>query len=73
MTDRRDDSSNPTMALAALAVAFARTLNEEDPTFVQRLKVQLETLYRELEDRPGVDMAAYEVLASTNHLFGDDE
>lgn len=66
MPNQPNEADLPIAALAALAVAFARTLNESDPTFVRRLRANAEALYRELEDRSGIADGSYEMLASLN-------
>lgn len=73
MTIPSEDKFPPISALASLAVVFARTLNESDPTFVSRLRENIEKFYRELEDNTSARDGSLEVLAYTNFLFGRGE
>ena len=64
-----DDEAQTRLGIAALAVAFAQTLGEQDDTFVRRLDAQLERVYREMEDYPSEPIGALELLRWTHELL----
>jgi hypothetical protein len=55
------DQDQTWMALAALFAALARTLGEQDESFLSRLSANLEQTYRQLEDKDE-PLAAMETL-----------
>jgi putative NADPH-quinone reductase len=56
------------MALAALFAALARTLGEQDESFLSRLSANLEQTYRQLEDKDE-PLAAMEALRWADTLI----
>ena len=64
-----DDEAQTRLGIAALAVAFAQTLGEQDDTFVRRLDAQLERVYREMEDYPSEPIRALELLRWTHEML----
>jgi hypothetical protein len=63
-----DDEAQTRLGVAALAAAFARTLGEQDDTFLQRFDKQLEGVYRELEDG-SEPIGAMELLRWTHEML----
>jgi hypothetical protein len=64
-----DDEAQTRLGIVGLAAAFAQTLGESDPTFVQRLDRQLERVYREIEDSPTEPRGALEMLAWAHEML----
>lgn len=73
MKENPTDLDQTKLGLAALAVAFARTLGESDETFPLRLEQQIEKVYRALEDYPVDTLPAQEVLLWTRNLLNETE
>jgi hypothetical protein len=62
------DQDQTRMALAALFAALARTLGEQDESFLSRLSANLEQTYRQLEDKDE-PLAAMEALRWADTLI----
>ena len=68
MSQPLDDQAQTRMEIAALAVAFARTLGEQDDTFLPRFDKQMERVYRQLEDA-SEPLGAMELLRWAHELI----
>ena len=55
--------------MAALAAAFAKTLGEQDTTFVPRLKEHLDTVYAQIREGPADNIGAMEMLGWVRELL----
>jgi hypothetical protein len=71
MANASGDQAQASMALAALAAAFAQTLDEQDPTFVQRFEASLDRVYQALGHYPGDTLHAQEMLSWVGALLRD--
>ena len=68
-----DDQAQARLGLAALFVAFAKTLDEQDKSFSLRFSLNLEKVYRSLEDQMGAGMAGETLIFARELLHGLSE
>lgn len=67
--DDKEHQAQTRLALAALAASMAQTLGEQDPTFVPRLRANLEKTYLQLRDSGSDTLGALETIRNLEELL----